>query len=258
MSPRQYRREHFTYYLAQVKVTSFRDETLSANASIFYRRIRKVILIDHFFYKILNLNKYSTMNICTQIYYYYSSFIFLPLRVKYLKNQKVIDKFGKRLRAFRESADLSQEQVHLCTGIGQSHLASTELGQVNTSISHLALYAELFGLEDHEMINYQMPIPTSEVLKKNVIKFLKARGLDPKVFLKQSRGITRIIEEDLLKGNYFNTPRYAREISEYCLSKYKVTFTTSQVSKALNTVYNKGLIVKLDSDKKTKFQYKKK
>lgn len=169
-----------------------------------------------------------------------------------------MDQFGKRLQAFRLAADLSQEQVHLATGVGQSHVAKTELGQVNTSISHVSLYAELFGVDDHELLNYKAPIPDETTLKKNVTKFLKSRGFDPSLFLKQNQGPTHIIETKILDTKFLTTPRLAREIAEYCKEKYDADFTTSQVSKVLDGLHKKGLLEKLKTDKKTKFHYRKK
>lgn len=49
-----------------------------------------------------------------------------------------MDKFGRKLKKAREAKGLSQEQLALITEISQSQIARTELGQVNTSISHVA------------------------------------------------------------------------------------------------------------------------
>lgn len=168
-----------------------------------------------------------------------------------------MDRFGKRLQAFRLAADLSQEQVHLATGIGQSHVAKTELGQVNTSISHVSLYAELFGVEDNELLDYDGAVPEEATLKKGVTKFLKSRGFDPSLFLKQNQGPTHIIETKILETKFLTVPRLAHEIADYCKEKYDAEFTTSQVSKVLDGLNKKGVLEKLKTDKKTKFQYRK-
>lgn len=175
--------------------------------------------------------------------------------MEYLKNQRTLDRFGSRLQAFRMGADLSQEQLHLATGVGQSHIAKTELGQINTSISHLSLYAELFGVTDHEFVNYDGPIPDEISLKKSVRKFLKARGFEPDVFLRQHRGPTHIIEHKILTTQFFTVPRYTREIVTHCREKYDAEFTTSQVSQVLDVLSQKGLIKKLKTDKKNRYQY---
>ena len=74
--------------------------------------------------------------------------------VKYLKDQSFIDMFGKRLKQLRESRGLSQEQLALKTDLSQSQIARTELGQVNTSISHAALYARELQIDVRELFDF--------------------------------------------------------------------------------------------------------
>ena len=74
--------------------------------------------------------------------------------VKYLKDQEFINKFGKRLKQVRETKGLSQEQLALKTDISQSQIARTELGQVNTSISHAAAYAKVLGIDVRHLFNF--------------------------------------------------------------------------------------------------------
>jgi transcriptional regulator with XRE-family HTH domain len=74
--------------------------------------------------------------------------------VKYLKDEDFIKKFGKRLKQVRESQGLSQEQLSLLTEVSQSQIARTELGQVNTSISHLATYARFLKVEARELLDF--------------------------------------------------------------------------------------------------------
>lgn len=178
--------------------------------------------------------------------------------MSYLRNKKALELFGKRLQTIRLAVDLSQEQVHHATGISQSQIARTELGQLNTSLSHIAMYADLFGMQHHEMLEYGAPVPNSSVLKKGVTKFIKSRGFDPEIFLKQHQGTTHIIQNKLLQTKFLTAPRFTREIVDYCKEKYDADFTTSQVSKVLDGLHKKGALEKLKTDKKTKFQYRKK
>jgi transcriptional regulator with XRE-family HTH domain len=67
--------------------------------------------------------------------------------VKYLKDQELINNFGKRLKAIRESKNISQEKLALLTNISQSQIARTELGQINTSISHVSAYSKSLNVE---------------------------------------------------------------------------------------------------------------
>lgn len=74
--------------------------------------------------------------------------------MKYLKDQEFLYKFGKQLKKAREAKGLSQEQLALITEISQSQIARTELGQVNTSISHVAAYAKKLNIDIRELFDF--------------------------------------------------------------------------------------------------------
>jgi len=74
--------------------------------------------------------------------------------VKYLKDEDFIKKFGQKLKQVRESRGLSQEQLSLLTEVSQSQIARTELGQVNTSISHASIYAKLLKVDPMDLFDF--------------------------------------------------------------------------------------------------------
>ncbi|TCD28330.1 XRE family transcriptional regulator [Pedobacter psychrodurus] len=76
------------------------------------------------------------------------------LFVKYLKDEEFIKKFGQKLKQVRESKGLSQEQLSLLSEVSQSQIARTELGQVNTSISHVAIYAKFLKVDPKELFDF--------------------------------------------------------------------------------------------------------
>ncbi len=163
--------------------------------------------------------------------------------------------FGQRLKKLREAADISQEQIHYATGITQMHISRIESGDINTSIGKASKLASFFGLEDYEMFFYNQNIPAGDFLQKNIAKFLIRNNIDPKIFLK--KGLTNILTKEL-QSKFFNTPKYAVEISEMLEEKHNVKFSTARISDAMNDFKKKGLIEKLSTDKKSKFQYRKK
>jgi len=65
-----------------------------------------------------------------------------------------MDKFGRRLKKLREMKKVSQEQLAYLTDISQSQIARTELGQVNTSISHAAAYANALKIDVRELFDF--------------------------------------------------------------------------------------------------------
>ena len=74
--------------------------------------------------------------------------------VKYLKDEDFIKKFGQKLKQVRESRGLSQEQLSLLTEVSQSQIARTELGQVNTSISHVSVYAKFLKVDPMDLFDF--------------------------------------------------------------------------------------------------------
>lgn len=61
-----------------------------------------------------------------------------------------------------------------------------ESGRLNTGLSHIAALAEFFGLEEFQLLQYADPVPASDLLKKNVARYLKKNGIDPSLFLKKA------------------------------------------------------------------------
>ncbi|WP_159452661.1 helix-turn-helix domain-containing protein [Pedobacter nyackensis] len=74
--------------------------------------------------------------------------------MKYLKDEDFIKKFGQKLKQVREEKGISQEQLSLLTEISQSQIARTELGQINTSISHVSTYAKLLKVNAMELFDF--------------------------------------------------------------------------------------------------------
>lgn len=74
--------------------------------------------------------------------------------VKYLKDEEFIKKFGQKLKQIREGKGISQEQLSLMAEVSQSQIARTELGQLNTSISHAAIYAKFLKVNPMELFDF--------------------------------------------------------------------------------------------------------
>ena len=176
--------------------------------------------------------------------------------MRILEKKNSLIQFGTRLRAIRESINLSQEQVHYATGITQPHISKIEAGGLNVGLSHIAILAEFFGLKEYELLQYDSPIPETEELKKNVAKFVKKNNIDPDVFLK--KGLSHLLKNMILPSRFLTTPRYTKEIASFIEEKFEARFTTTAISQALENLGKKGLIERTPTDKKSKFQYKKK
>lgn len=164
--------------------------------------------------------------------------------------------FGERLKALREASGLSQEQIQYVTGIHRTQIGRFESGVSGARIEDISALADLFGMEDCELLQYNSPIPDSDNLKRIISKYLKNQGIDPAVFLKQ--GLVHLIETKLLPSKFFTSFHSTREISEFLQGKERAEFTTSHISQALNGFIRKGLVEKQKTGKKTKYQYRSK
>ena len=61
---------------------------------------------------------------------------------------------GTRLKALRTTYGYSQKQFAMLASVPQSQIAHTEFGQVNTSISHVALYARHLEVDVREVFDF--------------------------------------------------------------------------------------------------------
>ncbi|HEY9047902.1 MAG TPA: helix-turn-helix transcriptional regulator [Ohtaekwangia sp.] len=172
-----------------------------------------------------------------------------------IERPETLKRFGERFKKFRQAADVSQEQVHYATGIAQPHLSEIETGSRNIGLTHIAVLAEFFGLTDSELLDYSAPLPSSEELKKSIRGFLKKNGIDPATFLK--KGLANTLRTKVLPSKFLSSPRFAKEVADLLKDKFGADFTTTAISQALENLRKKGLVVKLPTDKKSKFQYRK-
>lgn len=145
--------------------------------------------------------------------------------------------------------------MFLATGVSKGHIINIERGEVNTGINYLGLYVDMFGIDSALLLDFNSPLPDEAILQQAIKKYIKTKGIDPAVFFKP--GVTNIIVNKLLKTNYLNTPRFSKEIADYCKEKYKVTFTTIRISKVMDDLGKKKIVQKLATDKKSKYQYRK-
>lgn len=69
----------------------------------------------------------------------------------YLRSEKFLKQFARRLRRLRRSKDLTINQLGTLSGIQPNYIARIERAQVNTSISHLYFLAKALKMKPHEL-----------------------------------------------------------------------------------------------------------
>jgi len=75
--------------------------------------------------------------------------------VKYLRNEKVLKAFGKRLKSLRLSQNISQAQLAFECDLNVTQVARIERGEVNTSICHVAALAKALGVNSKELFDFE-------------------------------------------------------------------------------------------------------
>jgi transcriptional regulator with XRE-family HTH domain len=74
--------------------------------------------------------------------------------MKYLQDKNFILALGKRVRCIRKLKGMSMETLAYSSGIEYSQLSRIEKGQVNTSVSHIAILAKTLQIPIKELFDF--------------------------------------------------------------------------------------------------------
>ncbi len=77
-----------------------------------------------------------------------------------MKDQALLDAFGRRIRNLRTARGLSQEQLAELTGFHRTYIGMVERGERNISLSNISVFAKFFEM------------PVSELLKRDLTHHL--------------------------------------------------------------------------------------
>ena len=72
----------------------------------------------------------------------------------YYQEEKFIKKFGANRKRVQKGKGISQERFANELGFSQPHIVKIELGQVNTSISHVAAIAKVLIIHASELFQF--------------------------------------------------------------------------------------------------------
>jgi transcriptional regulator with XRE-family HTH domain len=75
-------------------------------------------------------------------------------RMTKVRDQKVITKFGERIKYLRETKSLSQEDLAYAADIPVNQVGRIERGEINTTISSLYAIAKALGLKPKELLDF--------------------------------------------------------------------------------------------------------
>lgn len=144
--------------------------------------------------------------------------------MKPFRNKKVTSKIGARIRDFRNKAGLSLGDVADMTGFTQSSLSGIENGS-ETGISHLVEIAKAIGIHPKELFDFPIEIkPRFSLSPKR-----KERN-------KLTFNITSLCEET----DFFNKPRFVREVVDQLRSDSKAKINPISVAVVLKRLHESG------------------
>lgn len=158
---------------------------------------------------------------------------------KSIKNAKL--EYGKRLRAFRNASDISQEDLAKAIGVHQPYIAAIEAGSLSVGLDRQEEIAAFFGLEHYEFANPYIPVPTRMELRERIEEYVRLNDIDPGYLKDHSPNFTKYIDI-LLEGDFLMDPKTAKEISEELHNLFSLEIAPTRVSDILSRPPRKILL----------------
>ena len=70
-----------------------------------------------------------------------------------MDRRQVLQKFGKRLRAYRKSKDMSQEKLAELSGLHRTYISDIEQGNRNVSLININRLSEALNVSASELVS---------------------------------------------------------------------------------------------------------
>jgi len=74
--------------------------------------------------------------------------------VKYIRDDKLLKKFGEKLKSIRKEKKISQEKLAYAAGIEHSQVVRIEKAQINTSLSTVFAIAKGLNISPKELFDF--------------------------------------------------------------------------------------------------------
>lgn len=156
-------------------------------------------------------------------------------------DKNAIKEYGKRVRAFRKQANISQEVLAKIAEVHQPYIASIENGDVNIGIITQETISSTFGVKYYQLSDPDFPIPDKNVLRENIQLYITSNNIDPSYFKDEVQNFATYMDE-LLQSDFLREERTSKEIAVYYLELFGLEISSTRIADMLSRKPRKNLI----------------
>lgn len=149
--------------------------------------------------------------------------------------------YAKRVKAYREAANVSQENLAEALGVGQAYIARLEKGKTNITLLKQHAIASIFGVKQHRFLDPDAEIPSVNELRESISAYVQAKNIDPSYLNEEKPNYSKAIDA-LLETDFLSTFRTSKEISMEMMARYSLQIEPRRISDILGHPPRKNLV----------------
>jgi len=178
--------------------------------------------------------------------------------VKETKDLHERRELGKRIRAYRNVAGVTQKQLAEALGKQQSNIGPLEKGERSMGLDLIAMISKCFGVKWYQLADPEYPVPDESALRENISAYMKSRGIDT-TFVKNRKSpnytkyITMYVQSDELLE-----PKSAYQIKKTMKAVHDSDISSSQVTNILLKMTDQVIVTKRGRENLYQLKRKKK
>lgn len=149
--------------------------------------------------------------------------------------------FANQLKAYRRAANISQANLAAAIGKQQPYVVLIEGGEYSFGIDMLETISNFFGVELYEFLDTTFPIPSKEVLHKNIKDFVDATKTDSSYLNNQSPNYAYNLDI-YLKTDLLKEPKTSVQIAKEYFDMFESEILPGKVTDILTRAPRNGYI----------------
>lgn len=164
--------------------------------------------------------------------------------------------FGERLGKYKKRSHVSFVKMSFGTSISANHINNTVKGKTNPTLKQVEAYAQFFGVESYQLLQFNAPVPDKTTLQTNIRAHFESIGYISNETFKKL-GPSYAVEEFIEEYDEFPRPLEAAEIKEMFNEASGTTYKTNDISRVLNRLAEEDILIKIDTGNPKKPKYDK-